>query len=176
MLTLIKFLRSLIQGIASNAAPWQMAIGAGFGILLGFLPIFPLAVGPSLLGLSLLFCAILINCHFASVMLFMGLGKLLGFALLSPAVAIGNNFSGLAATSADIPFLHYSLMSHTGYLGLTILGFIAAPIIALSMWIFTVWFRTKVQPKLIARKKLILSGKVATNPLGLKLACWFMGI
>jgi hypothetical protein len=176
MLTLIKFLRSLIQGIASNAAPWQMAIGAGFGVLLGFLPIFPLAVGPSLLGLSILFCAIIINCHFASVMLFMGLGKLLGLTLLTPAVAIGNNFSSFASASADIPFLHYSLMSHTGYLGLTVLGFIAAPMIAIAMWTFTLWFRTKVQPKLLARKKLILTGKVASNPLGLKLACWFMGI
>lgn len=176
MLTFIKFFRNLLKAITSSTAPWQMALGAWFGVMLGFLPIFPLTVGPSALGITLLLLAIIINCHFASVMLFMGLGKLLGLALINPAVAIGGSLSGLAAASSEIPFLYYSHWSHTGYLGMTILGLIAAPIIAIAMAVFTVWFRTKVQPKLIERRKLILAGKIGTNPLGLRLACWFMGI
>lgn len=176
MFTLIKFLRKLLKAITSTTAPWQMALGAWFGVMLGFLPIFPLSAGPSLLGLTLLLLAIIINCHFASVLLFMGLGKILGLALINPAVAIGSSLSGLAAASSEIPFFYYSHWSHTGYLGMTILGFIAAPIIAIAMAIFTVWFRTHVQPKLLERRKLVLAGKIGTNPLGLRLACWFMGI
>jgi hypothetical protein len=144
--------------------------------MLGFLPIFPLSAGPSLLGLTLLLLAIVINCHLASVFLFMGLGKIIGLALTNPAVAIGEQLSTVAAASSEIPFLYYSHWSHTGYLGMTILGLLAAPLIAIAMALFTVWFRNHLQPKLVARRKLVLAGKIGTNPLGLRFACWFMGI
>jgi uncharacterized protein (TIGR03546 family) len=176
MLTLIKFLRSLFKALVSTTAPWQMAVGAFFGILLGFLPIWPLALGPSLLGLGVLLIAILINCHFASVMLFMGLGKVMGLALMSPALAIGGQMTNFASRAADNPLLYNSHLSHTGYLGLTVIGLIAAPIIGIAMYVFTRWFRAKVQPKLLARRKLMLAGKVADNPIGFKLLCWFMGV
>lgn len=176
MLTLLKLIRGLLKAITSAAAPWQVALGAFFGILLGFLPIFPLSMGPSLLGLTLLLLAIVINCHFGSVLLFMGLGKLLGLALVDPAVALGGRLDGLAQASAGIPFLYHSHWSHTGYLGLTVIGLIAAPIVAIVMAWFTVWFRTKVQAKLAEQRKLMLAGKVAGNGLVFKSACWFLGL
>ena len=58
MLTLLKLIRGVLRAITSAAAPWQVALGAWFGILLGFLPIFPVSMGPSLLGLSILLLAI----------------------------------------------------------------------------------------------------------------------
>lgn len=176
MLTLLKLIRGLLKAITSAAAPWQVALGAFFGILLGFLPIFPISMGPSLLGLTLLLLAIVINCHFGSVLLFMGLGKLLGLALVNPAVALGGSLDGLAQASAGIPFLYHSHWSHTGYLGLTIIGLIAAPIVAVVMAWFTVWFRTKVQTKLAEQRKLMLAGKVAGNGIVFKSMCWFLGL
>jgi uncharacterized protein (TIGR03546 family) len=176
MLTLLKLLRGLLKAITSAAAPWQVALGAFFGILLGFLPIFPISMGPSLLGLTLLLLAIVINCHFGSVLLFMGLGKVLGLALLNPAVALGGSLDGLAQASAGIPFLYHSHWSHTGYLGLTVIGLVAAPIIAIVMAWFTVWFRAKVQAKLAEQRKLVLAGKVAGNSIVFKSACWFLGL
>ena len=175
MLTLLKLIRGLLTSITSAAAPWQIALGAWFGIMLGFLPIFPVSVGPSLLGLTLLLLAIVINCHFGSVLLFMGLGKLLSLILTNPAVALGGSLDGLAQTSAGIPFLYHSHWSHTGYLGLTMIGLITAPIIAIVMAWFTVWFRVKVQTKLAERRKLMLTGKVVGNGIVFKSLCWFLG-
>ncbi len=175
MLTLLKFLRSLLKAIASSTAPWQLALGAWFGVMLGLLPIFPPA-GPSPLGFTLLFLGLVINCHLASLLLFFGLGKLIALALPVPAAAIGESLSGFAQTCADIPFLHLSHWSHTGWLGMTVIGLIAAPIIAIAMYVFTVWFRTKVQPKLMERRKLMVAGKVASNGIIFKVGCWFMGL
>lgn len=175
MLTLLKLIRGLLKGLASAAAPWQLALGAWFGVMLGFLPIFPSA-GPSLLGLTLLFLAIVINCHLASMLLFMGIFKLLALALKPVGLAIGTSMSGFAQTCADIPFLHASHWSHTGWLGMTVLGIVVAPFVALAMYLFTRWFRTTVQPKLVEKRKLMLAGKVAGSGIGFKLICWFMGL
>jgi uncharacterized protein (TIGR03546 family) len=175
MLTLLKLIRGLLKGLASAAAPWQLALGAWFGVMLGFLPIFPSA-GPSPLGILLLFLAIVVNCHLASALLFMGVFKLIAFALKPVGLAIGTSMTGFAQTCADIPFLHASHWSHTGWLGMTVLGIVIAPIVALGMYLFTRWFRTKVQPKLVAKRKLMLAGKVAGNGFFFKLGCWFMGL
>lgn len=176
MLTIAKLIRNLLKAITSAAAPWQIALGAWFGIMLGFLPIFPVSMGPSLLGLTLLLLAIVINCHFGSVLLFMGLGKLLSLALINPAVALGGSLDGLAQASAGIPFLYHSHWSHTGYLGLTMIGLGAAPIVAAFMAWFTVWFRAKVQAKLAEKRKLTLTGKVVGNGIVFKSLCWFLGL
>ena len=175
MLTLLKLIRGLLKGLASAAAPWQLALGAWFGVMLGFLPIFPSA-GPSLLGFTLLFLAIVVNCHLASVLLFLGVFKLLALVLKPVGLAIGTGMAGFAQTCADIPFLHASHWSHTGWLGMTVLGIVIAPIVALGMYLFTRWFRTKVQPKLVEKRKLMLAGKVAGSGIGFKLICWFMGL
>jgi uncharacterized protein (TIGR03546 family) len=175
MLTLLKLIRGLLKGLASAAAPWQLALGAWFGVMLGFLPIFPSA-GPSPLAFALLFLALVINCHLASLLLFLGVSKLLALGLKDAGLAIGNNLGGFAQTCADIPFLHASHWSHTGWLGMTVLGIVIAPVVALAMFLFTRWFRTKVQPKLVERRKLMLAGKVAGSGIGFKLICWFMGL
>jgi uncharacterized protein (TIGR03546 family) len=175
MLTLLKLIRGLLQGITSAAAPWQLALGAWFGVMLGFLPIFP-AAGPSPLGITLLVVAIVINCHLASVMLFMGVFTLVALALKPVGLAIGTSMAGVAQTCADIPILHASHWSHTGWLGMTVLGIVIAPFVAMAMYLFTRWFRAKIQPKLVERRKLVLAGKIAGSGLGFKLICWFMGL
>jgi hypothetical protein len=176
MLTFLKLLRGMLKAITSSAAPWQIALGAFLGVLLGFLPIFPLSEGPSPLGFALILAALVINCHLASVLLFMGVGKLLGLALLDPAVALGGACTGLAQASADIPFLHYSHWSHTGYLGLTLIGLGAAPLVAAGMWGFTLWFRATVQARLAQQKLLATTGKVVGNSVVFKTLCWFIGL
>jgi uncharacterized protein (TIGR03546 family) len=175
MLTLLKLIRGLLKGLASAAAPWQLALGAWFGVMLGFLPIFPSA-GPSPLAFVLLFLALVINCHLASLLLFMGVAKLAALGLKGVGLSIGEGMSAFAQTCADIPFLHASHWSHTGWLGMTMLGLIAAPIAGIAMYLFTRWFRTKVQPKLVEKRKLMLAGKVAGNGIMFKLGCWFMGL
>ena len=175
MLTLLKLIRGLLKGLASAAAPWQLALGVWFGVMLGFLPIFP-AAGPSPLGFLLLFLAVVVNCHLASVLVFMGIFKLVALGLTGVGLAIGEGMSGFAQACADIPFLHASHWSHTGWLGMTMLGIVIAPIAAIGMFIFTRWFRAKVQPRLVERKRLALAGKVAGNGIIFKVGCWFMGL
>jgi uncharacterized protein (TIGR03546 family) len=175
MLTLLKLIRGLLKGLASAAAPWQLAVGAWFGVLLGFLPIFPSA-GPSPLGFALLFIALVINCHLASLLLFMGVAKLMALALTGVGLSIGTSLTSVAQTCADIPFLHASHWSHTGWLGMTVLGLILAPIAGIAMYLFTRWFRSKIQPKLVEKRKLMLAGKIAGNGFFFKLGCWFMGL
>ena len=97
MITLLKLIRGLLKGVASATAPWQLALGVWFGVLLGFLPIFP-AAGPSPLGFLLLFLAVVLNCHLASVLLFMGLTKLLALGLKGVGLTIGDSLSSFAQT------------------------------------------------------------------------------
>jgi uncharacterized protein (TIGR03546 family) len=176
MYTLYRLLRDMIRAIGSQAEPWQIGVGAFFGTLLGFLPICPLAYGPSPLGLSLLLAALIVNCHLGSVFLFMGVCKLLAASLGGVEADLGAHFAGLARASADIPFLHLSLWSHTGYLGKTLLGFACAPIFGVSMMLVTKWFRTKLMSKLLEQKHLMTAGKVANKPWAFRLACWFFGV
>ena len=123
-----KLFRNLIRAMVSDAAPWQIAAGAFLGTLIGFLPLWPITHGyaPAPLGVLLLCTALVINVHLASVFLFLGMGKLLSKVLEGPAVVIGGWCDDLARASANIPFLHHSLWDHTGYLGLTMMGFVAA--------------------------------------------------
>jgi uncharacterized protein (TIGR03546 family) len=176
MYTLYRLIRNLIRSIASQAEPWQIALGTFFGTLLGFLPLWPLSQGPSPLGLSLLVLALVVNCHLGSVFLFMGLCKLLALALMGVELGIGEKFSGLAQWSADHSFFYLSLWSHTGYLGKTILGMILAPVFAAAMWWVTVTFRTKLMAKLMERRKLMTAGKVANKAWLFRLGCWFFGV
>ena len=172
----IKLIKKLFKIINGEAEPWQVFLGAFFGVLLGFLPIWPLLEGPAPLGLCILLAAIVINCHFGSVLLFMGIGSLIAYVGKPLGVAVGNSMAGLAATSADIGFLHQSLWSHTGWLGMTIIGFICAPIIGLVMAWAAKTFREKFRAKLLERKKLVSAGKVASNGIMLKLVCWFFDL
>ncbi len=179
MFTIIKLLKSFLKIFNSLAAPWQVFVGALLGTLLGFLPVIPLGKGVAPvapLGLCILALAIVINCHLGSVILFFGLGWLLAKLLVAPAVMIGEQFSGLAKTSSEIPFLYASGWSHTGWLGLTILGAVIAPILGLAMYKFTIVFRTKLRERLLASKKARIAGKVGGNMILVRITCWFFDI
>lgn len=176
MFFLVKLIKKFLKILNSAAAPWQIFLGVLLGVLVGFLPLFPSGQGPAPLGWILVLVAILVNCHLASFFLFMGLGKLISLLLLAPAASIGSAFDGLAQTASGIPFLHASQWSHTGWLGMTILGFICAPILAVAMAWATTQFRTKLRDKLMARKKVVTAGKVAGNMILLRITCWFFDI
>jgi uncharacterized protein (TIGR03546 family) len=176
MYTLYKLLRNLVRSVASQAAPWQIALGTFLGTLLGFMPIWPLSHGPSPLGLSLLMIALVVNCHLGSVLLFMGLGKSIGLALSGPAVTVGEGCWDLAQRSADVPFLYLSHWSHTGYLGKTLLGFAVAPLFAILMLWTTHYVRTRLMAKLLERRALQQAGKLANKAWLVRTACWFFGL
>ena len=172
----LKLIRGFFRALVSAAEPWQIALGALFGTLLGFLPLFPLPDGPSPLGLLLILLAVVINCHLGTVLLFLGLTKVLALVLAPLAVALGNACSGIAAWAATIPFLHTSQLSHTGWLGSTIIGLILAPICAVVMVQVTLRFRRTLRDRLLAQQKLVLAGSVVGNPLGFRVMCWFFGL
>jgi len=172
-----KLFRNLIRAMVSDAAPWQIAAGAFLGTLIGFLPLWPITHGyaPAPLGVLLLCTALVINVHLASVFLFLGMGKLLSKVLEGPAVVIGGWCDDLARASANIPFLHHSLWDHTGYLGLTMMGFVAAPLFAVTMLIAVLWFRRTWLPRILEDRRLKLTGAVVNRPVLVRCACWFLG-
>jgi uncharacterized protein (TIGR03546 family) len=176
MFLLIKVLKKFFKIFNSAAAPWQVALGVLLGTLVGFLPIFSKAYGPAPLGLALIVIAVILNCHLTAFLLFVLLGKLLSLVLISPALAIGGMADGLAQTSANIPFLHASLWSHTGWLGMTLIGFVLAPIFATLMWWATWNFRVKLRDRLIEKRKLVAAGKLAGNLFLVKAVCWFFDL
>ena len=176
MFTLYKLIRNLFKALTSDAAPWQIFLGTFFGTLLGFLPIFPLSQGPSPIALILIGLVLVINVHLGSVFLFLGVTKLLSQVLHGPALLVGEQFSGLAQTCADIPFLHLSHWSHTGYLGLTLFGLVCAPLFAIVMYRFCLWFRVTWRDKLMEKARLLRAGSVVDHPWLVRLACWFFGI
>jgi uncharacterized protein (TIGR03546 family) len=176
VLLIAKILKGVLKAIASNAARWQIALGAAFGILLGLLPLFPGMHGPSPLGWLLVAIVIVINCHFGSVLAWMFFGIGLAKLLPGPATALGQACDGLARWAADVPFLYHSQWSDQRWLGLTLIGFILAPLVAALMWWFTGWFRAKLLRQLAERRALVLAGKAVGNPIGFKIACWFFGL
>ena len=176
MYLLYQFVRGFIKSLVSACAPWQIATGAFLGALLGFLPLWPLTQGPNPLWFLVLTAAFLINCHVGSVFLFLALGKLLAKLLAGPAVVIGMGMDGFARTAADTPFLYWSLLSHNGYLGLTVIGTSFAVVSAVLMWFFARWFQTVIKDRIAANAKLARAGKLADRPLLVRIACWFMGL
>lgn len=176
MFTLIKTIRKLLQALASQASTWQIASGCAIGMMLGFLVVWPWGSNPSPIGLGLLILGLIVNVHLGGLLLFWGLGSLLSLALSPVAVSIGSGMPDLAITAADNPILYASSLSHTGYLGLAILGVVSAVVTALVMIILTRYFRTRIQPKLEERKRLVASGKVASNPILVRILCWFFAI
>ncbi|HYE04401.1 MAG TPA: hypothetical protein VEL07_02665 [Planctomycetota bacterium] len=172
----IKTLKKFFKIFNSLAAPWQVFLGTLLGTLIGFLPIWPPAYGPSPLGLILVFLIIVLNCHLGSALLFFGLSWLISKALAGPAVLVGEQFEGLARWASTVPFLHMSLWSHTGYLGLTLIGAACALLFAIVMWRFTIYFRTTLRDRLMANKRLATVGKVGGNTILMRVVCWFFDI
>lgn len=176
MYFIIKLIKKFFKIFNSAAAPWQVFLGVLLGALVGFLPLWPSGYGPAPLGWILVLLAIVLNCHLAAFFIFMGLGKLISLALLPVAIPVGNALDGFAQTASGIPLLHASLWSHTGWLGLTILGLIVAPILAFMMAWATWTFRTKLRDRLLARKKLVTVGKLGGNMILVRTVCWFFDL
>jgi hypothetical protein len=176
MFYLIKTIRKLLQALASQAGIWQISAGTAIGMMLGFLVVWPWGDAPAPIGFSLLLLGLIINVHLGGLLLFWGLGGLLSLALSPMAVAIGNGMPATAAAAADNPLLFASYISHTGYLGLALLGVVFAALTALVMAVFTRYFRTRIQPKLVARKRLVQSGKIGSNPILVRILCWFFAV
>lgn len=176
MYLLLKFLRKFVKIFNSLAAPWQVFLGTLFGTLLGFMPIISFSNGPAALGCAILLLALIVNCHLGSVFLFLAVGKLLSLLLAGPAVLVGEQVAWLAQSSADIGVLRASLWNHTGHLGMTIIGLVLAPLFATAMWRATVVFRTRLRDQLLARKRLVSTGKMVSNPLLVRAACWFFDV
>jgi hypothetical protein len=163
-----KITRGTIKAIVSDAAPWQIGCGSALGLLLGFLPIlFPT---PSVLGLAVMALVCLINCHIGSVLLFMGIGKLLA------AVLSGDAMPGIAQALADQPLLYWSHLSHTGHLGRTILALLLAPLVWILMVRFTIKARVWIETKIKTNAKLVAMGKKADHPILVKILCVFLAL
>ena len=171
-----KLTRGTLKSLLSSAEPWQIMVGTVLGTMLGFMPLWPVTQGPSPLWLMLFALAFVINCHFGSVLLFFAIGKMLAKVLAGPAVLIGQTLEGVAKTAADTPFLYWSLLSHSGYLGLTCLGLAFGVLFAVLMGWFVRWFRAFVKNKIDTNARLLKAGKLADRPLLFRIACWFLGL
>lgn len=174
MYLVFKLIRGFFKALVSAAEPWQIALAAAFGTLLGFMPIW--LNGPNPLALTVLLLAIVLNCHLGTVFLMMGVMKLLSLALGPVALVLGNSLDGLAQTASGIGLLHASGWSHTGWLGLAILGLALAPVTAGIMARVTVLFRTRLRDRLLESKRLALAGKVGGNPVLVRCALWFFDL
>lgn len=171
-----KLTRGTLKSLLSSAEPWQIMVGTLLGSLLGFLPMWPVTQGPSPLWFVLFALAFVINCHFGSVLLFLAIGKMLAKILAGPAVLIGQSLEGFAKTAADTPLLYWSLLSHSGYLGLTCLGLAFGVLFSVVMGWFVRWFRAFVKAKIESNARLLKAGKLADRPVLFRIACWFLGL
>ncbi len=176
MLFLIKLLKKFLKVFNSNAAPWQIGLAAALGVLLGFIPLWPAGMGPSPLALCIIGVVLVCNCHLGTALMLSGLSAGLSYLLAIPALAIGNACSSVAESFATNSFLFASHLSHTAFLGLSIIGCIVAPIAAVVMIWATKAFREKLREKLLERKKLIKAGKLAGNGILLRIVCWFFDL
>jgi uncharacterized protein (TIGR03546 family) len=169
-----KLLKGFLRALISASAPWQIALGAALGTLLGCMPLW--IDGPNPLALLVLLLAIIVNVHLGTVFVLWGVFALLSLALTPAALALGNAVDGLAQTAAGLPLLHASGWSHTGWLGLALIGLLLAPGIAWAMARVTVLFRTRLRDRLLANRKLALAGKAAGNGLLVRSLCWFFDL
>jgi len=172
----LKLVRKFFKIINSAASPGQIFAGALLGTLFGFLPFFDLDHGLAPTGAAVLLCALCFAVHLGSFLLFAGIGALLLFAFEGLAVALGNGLEGFAQWASRVDLLHASRLSHTGWLGATLIALVVAPLLALAMWRLTVVFRERWQEKLLARRRMILAGKTATNGWLIRVTCWFFGL
>ncbi len=175
MFAIYKLLKGFIRALVSAAAPWQIASAAALGTLLGFMPLW-LSGGPNPLALAILAFAIVLNCHLGSVFVFWGAMKLLSFAVGPLALALGNALDGLAQGAAGNGLLHASGWSHTGWLGLAVIGMVLAPLVAMAMARLTILFRTHLRDRLLENRRLALAGKVGGNAFLIRCACWFFDL
>ena len=176
MFAIIAFFKDLLKIFNGAAAPWQIWTAAFLGMWIGFLPLWPSLWEPALLGLILLTIALIINCHLASFLLFWGFGSTLALVLRPVAVSFGNTLSGLAESLAQSSFFYASHLSHTGYLGSAIIGLILALMGATAFVWISIFFRTKLKEKLMARTKMVKGAKFVSKSWTLRILCWWFNI
>lgn len=176
MYAIIKLIKKFLKIINSNAAPWQVALGAAFGTAVGFMPLWPDGGSPAVLPWLVLLVALVINCHIGSLLFLLGITSLLHVLMAGPAVTLGNALSDLAQWSAGVWILHASYWSHTGYLGETLFGIVLAPIAGIAMYRLTINVRTRLLPKLTQRRRLVRTGKIAGNAVVARVVLWFFGV
>ncbi len=172
----LSLIRRFFKIINGSNAPWQVFLGVVLGTLLGFMPVLPGFTYPAPLGLAVLGLAIVINCHFGSVLMFWAIGAALSLLFAPAALGVGRALDGLARAMADVPLLYHSWLSDHFYLGSTVLGLILAPIFGLVMAYLSELFRKKVRERLKAHKKMVRGTKLATNGLMIRFASWFLDI
>ena len=108
--------------------------------------------------------------------MFWGIGALLAWALDPVSRMLAGNLDGLAQVMADIPFAYMCMLSQTQVLGLTVLALPLALICAtLTTWA-SIAFDRHLRAKLAEKKKLKTAGKLASNSIVLRFACWFFGL
>lgn len=168
-----KLVKGFLRALVSAAAPWQLGLGAALGVLLGCMPLW--LGGPNPLALAVLLLALVVNCHLGSVFLLWGAAKLLALAAAPLALLIGNAFDGVAQAAAGIPLLHASGWSHTGWLGLALLGILVAPEIGFLMALLATRLRARLQ-RLAEDRRLALAGKVGGNSLLMRFTFWFLDL
>lgn len=178
MYTIYKLIRKFIKALVSENAPWQVGLGVFFGCLLGFLPLFNLGhpfvfAWPAAL---VLVAALVINVHLGSVFLFLGLATLIHLACYPLAEGIGSGLDGIAQMAAGVPLLHAAGLSHSGWLGMTVIGVVLALVASIGMWRFTIYFRAQLLPRIIEHQRLVKMGKVANKTLLMRGLCWFLGV
>ena len=176
MWAIYKIIRNFVRALVADNRPWQVAGGVFLGVALGFLPFFAWEYGVAWPAGLLLLLALVINVHLGSVLLFFGLGSVAWALLIPVAEGLGAALQGFAETAAGVPLLHAAGLSHTGALGMTIIGLPAAVITSLVMWRTTIVFRTRVLPRLRERRRLATVGTVAGNGLVARTLLWFFGL
>jgi len=176
MFPILKLIKKFLGLLNADAAPWQVWLGTALGLLFGLLPWWSWHHGPSPLATLVLLAALFLNCHLGAVFLFTGLGTLLHYALWPPADLLAPWLESVAAACAEAYVGHASLLSHTGYLALTLFAVCLAPLAGTAMAAAAHRFQTRYRDRLRERKRLMAAGKVAGNGLLLRASCWFFGV
>jgi uncharacterized protein (TIGR03546 family) len=177
MLLLLKLLRGIIKGIASQAAPWQIVVATVLGVIAGFVPVLSPSIGPGLLGLATVVVALLVNCHLGSFLAWFGVctgfSKLL---LLGPAILVGDQLVPVAQWAAYNPLAAACHLNHTGHLGNTVMAVLLAPLAGWLMYRLTVRFRAWLLAWQEQRRRTATAAKVVTTPWLVRLGLWFFGL
>ncbi|MFM2091109.1 MAG: hypothetical protein RLZZ127_1598 [Planctomycetota bacterium] len=177
MLLLLKLLRGIIKGIASQAAPWQIVVATLLGVIAGFVPVLSPSIGPGLLGLAAVVIALLVNCHLGSFLAWFGVCTAISkLMLLGPAIMVGDQLVGIAHWAAYNPLASACHLNHTGHLGNTVIAVLVAPLAAWGMYQLTVRFRAWILAWQEQRRRTAAMANVASTPWLVRIACWFFGV
>ncbi|MCD4812962.1 TIGR03546 family protein [bacterium] len=151
----LKSISKLAKVLQSDASPWQVAVAAALGVVLGMQP----ANGPQslVLFICIFFLNVNIGAAFLSAALFALVGGLLdpvahkiGYALLS-----GNEtLTPLWTSFANMPIVPFTRFNNTVVLGSLILGLLLFVPVMLATKYLIVYYRARWRDK-VAKSKLV---------------------